>query len=97
MKTNKSIDEKVQTAIQTTQFRIDSNVEELKSYAKTMILHARQAQEFLDNCEKGQVVIPDFFSFELDNSKKAMSALATLDGLRSTMSALQYITRNDEE
>lgn len=97
MKTNESIDEKVQSAIQTTQWRIDSNVEDLKSYAKRMILHARQAQEFLDNCEKGQIIIPDFFAFESDNCNKAMEAMVRLDGLRFTMSALQHITRNDEE
>ena len=93
----KTTDEKVQSAIQTTQYSMDFQMEQLKSYAKTMILHARQAQEFLDNCEKGQVFIPDFFPFEFENCKKAMSALETLDGLRNTISALQYIARNDEE
>ena len=93
----RTTDEKVQIAISTTKHSLNAEFEKLKSHAKTMITHAKQAQEFLDALEAGESFYAGFFAFEGENCRKAMDALAAIDGLRNAMSALEFITRNDDK
>lgn len=91
-----STTDNLKQVITITENELKFEINALKECAKTLIAHAKQAEDLIRDIDSDAGYYSGFFEFAEDNIKKAITVDDRIHNLRATLTKLNYILNENE-